>query len=962
MVSAWAQSSSTNPVVSYATFFGGGTADYYESEGGYGIALGPGGTVYVLGYTGTASSFPLTNRFGPDWQEFGTFVIKYDPASRAVLYSSLIRGCWGRAIAVDSAGNAYVTGHATYYTATTNAFQADFQGGNYDAFVAKLSADGASLLYCTFLGGENEDVGRRIVVDAAGQAIVTGTTASTNFPVTAGVVQPRLAGIWNAFVTKLDASGSNLVFSTYLGGACFDYGLGLALDSSNNVFVSGSSCSTNFASAPHPLFLGTNELGADAFVAKLSPDARAVRWVTFFGGDGDQLGSALALDGAGNAYVFGQTSASNFPVTAGCLQSQYGGGAWDNFVVKLNSSGSNLAYATYLGGASADDQREDMNLYGPVWNGFDLALPVAGITVDASGNAYVAGRSASIDIGHGAERNQFVGNWDGYVAKVNPTGSRLLYLRFLGCGSYPGFSTASAVVADTAGNVFLTGVAGATYLPPFFPTTPGAFQAQFGGSMSDAYLAQLSEAAPLSPNDAFASRVPLRGLRMTVPGENLAASKEPGEPMHAGNAGGKSVWWSWTADANGVLKLSTDGSSVNTLLAVYLGTAVTNLQLVASNAASPSLVQFPVIAGKTYQIAVDGRDGASGSISLSLDFSLPPNDDFANRIPIPGFPAMVTGSNVNATLEPGEPGIYFWGRSVWWTWTSPLDGPVDFSTAGSTFDTVLALYTGSSIGDLTGLPGGWNDNETNGVLTSRVSIQAQAGTTYQIQVTGANDFSGAIQLTITNSTPPPNDNFDNRTVLSGSHVTITNYNWGATTEPGEPTLGIPYPGGKTLWWTWTAPSNGWVNLSTAGSGFDARLGVLIGSTLTNQVRVAANDNAGFSGPDYLQARVQFEVTSNMAYNIVVDGIAWDPAGRIVLNLDFSQPPKITNFPSAWVPGTPFHFRVLGLAGQSYRIQTSTNLADWTVIPSTNLLGPVFDFSDTNAIAACRRFYRVIEAQ
>jgi Beta-propeller repeat len=364
MSSAWAQSSSTNPVVSYATFFGGGSADYYESEGGYGIALGPGGAVYVLGYTGSADSFPLTNRFGPDWQGFGTFVIKYDPTARTVLYSSLIRGCWGRAIAVDAAGNAYITGHAAYYTATTNAFQADFQGGNYDAFVAKLSADGSSLLYCTFLGGENEEVGRRIIVDGAGQAIVTGTTASTNFPVTAGVAQPRLAGTWNAFVTKLDASGSNLVFSTYLGGDCFDYGMGLALDSSNNVYVSGSSCSTNFSATPHPLFLGTNELGADAFVAKLSPDGRAVRWVTFFGGDGDQLGSALALDGAGNAYVFGQTSASNFPVTAGCLQGQFGGGAWDNFVVKLNASGSNLVYATYLGGASADDQREDINLRG----------------------------------------------------------------------------------------------------------------------------------------------------------------------------------------------------------------------------------------------------------------------------------------------------------------------------------------------------------------------------------------------------------------------------------------------------------------------------------------------------------------------------------------------------------------------------------------------------------------------
>jgi hypothetical protein len=795
------------PALSYSAVLGGINLDL-----GYGIARDPSGCLYIVGRSGWVDPAVahFTSRFDPSAVGWGTFVAKFNPATRTFVYRALIAACTGRAIAVDASGNAYITGEArvdgTDYFPATNACQAAFGGGDLDAFVAKLSPDGSQLLYASFLGGSRVDLGRAIAVDTAGQVTVMGITESTNFPSSAGVSQARLAGGRDAFVLKLGPAGTNLLASTYLGGYRHDDGAGLAVDLEDNVYVSGRSQSTNFTAAPDPLRLGPlgpNDPGS-AFVAKLSPDLAAVRYLTLFGGSGEDCGSALAVDGGGNAVIFGQTTSTDFPATSNALQPEYGGGGSDNFLVKLNSAGSSLIYATYLGGSSEENHLETFYISDsyPYWY-----LPEAGLALDAAGNAYVAGQTGSDDLAHGVPMaNQKSISSDGYVAKINPTGSALLYLRYL--GGWGWYDTANALALGEPGTVFVTGLAGYAMLPPYFPVTPGAFSSR--GS-DQAFLVELSETVSPPPNDNFVNRVLLGDVsRITVQADNTAATKEPGEPTHAGNSGGKSLWWSWTAPTSGALDLTTTNSSFESLLAVYTGSTLAGLQSIASSAALPSQVRFPVSAGATYHIAVDGKDGASGSLCLSLTLSTAPNDDFDHRIPLSGYPT-VFATNVDATLEPDEllippdPEVAshldrFGSRSLWWSWTAPEDTDVEISTLGSDFNTCLAVYAGSVLTNLTVLKSSGEEvYGADGVNTSRITLKANAGTNYQIAVNGNYASAGALQLNILRSAPPTNDNFAQRTVLTGSLLCLTNYNGIATTEPGEPPLGFVNPAGRTLW-------------------------------------------------------------------------------------------------------------------------------------------------------------------
>ncbi|MBI2703859.1 MAG: S8 family serine peptidase [Actinobacteria bacterium] len=269
---------------------------------------------------------------------------------------------------------------------------------------------------------------------------------------------------------------------------------------------------------------------------------------------------------------------------------------------------------------------------------------------------------------------------------------------------------------------------------------------------------QLADALGLTnppPNDDFANATTFTAASATpLVGANVAATKQPGEPNHAGSSGGKSVWWSFTAPSAGNLTLSTQGSSFDTLLAAYTGSAVGSLTEIASNDDFQpperwSRVSFAAASGQTYRIAVDGYSGASGSVALGFTWTglPPPNDNFANAIawnPTDG--SATSGSNASATKETGEPNHAgrTGGRSVWWRFTPATDYSATLSTAGSSFDTILAVYTGPNVASLTEVAS--NDDEPN-LLTSRVTFEATAGTTYFIAVDGYGAASGAITLT-----------------------------------------------------------------------------------------------------------------------------------------------------------------------------------------------------------------------
>src|SRR5207302_1632423 len=266
----------------------------------------------------------------------------------------------GLAIAVDVYGNAYVTGDATSisFPTTPGAFHRSFGGGDGlsgtgDAFVTKLDSTGSTLVYSTYIGGSSGDEGSGITVDADGNAYVTGTTFSGNFPTTAGAFQSTGGnpGSGNAFVTKLNSNGSGLVYSTYLGGSGTDQGFGIAVDADRNAYVTGTTFSGNFPTTAGAVQSTVGNPGdGNAFVTKLNSNGSGLVYSTYLGGSGSDYGHGIAVDADGNAYVTGTTDSGNFPTTTRAFQPTLSGSS-DAFVTKLDPTGSALVYSTYLGGS-----------------------------------------------------------------------------------------------------------------------------------------------------------------------------------------------------------------------------------------------------------------------------------------------------------------------------------------------------------------------------------------------------------------------------------------------------------------------------------------------------------------------------------------------------------------------------------------------------------------------------------
>jgi len=398
----------------------------------------------------------------------------------ALFYSTYLGGSirdGGQGIAVDSAGNAYVTGlsNSPDFPTATGAFQGTL-AGSFDAFVTKINPVGsAPLVYSTYLGGSGDDYGLGIAVDAAGNASLTGFTNSPNFPTTPAAIQSAPGGSADAFVTKLNSSGSALIYSTYLGGSGYDVGQGIALDSLGSAYVTGVTSSADFPTSVAAFQIALAG-SFDAFVTKLNLAGSApLVYSTYLGGDSDDRGYAVAVDSSGSAYVTGYTTSTNYPTTPGAFQTTYAGGA-DVFVAKLNPAGSTpLLYSTYLGGT-----------------GQDIGQAIA---VNASGNAFVTGKtSGSFPTTASAFQSTFGGGGsDVFATRLNPSGSApLVYSTYLG-GS--GDDAGYGIALDGSDDAYLTGYTNS----PNFPTTAGVFQTTFGGGRFDGFVTKLNPAgsAPL---------------------------------------------------------------------------------------------------------------------------------------------------------------------------------------------------------------------------------------------------------------------------------------------------------------------------------------------------------------------------------------------------------------------------------------------------------------------------------
>jgi Beta-propeller repeat len=468
-----------DPVLVYSTYLGGSGVDQ-----GRGIAVDGAGNAYVTGFT-SSLDFPAGSSIQTGYAggTFDAFVTKINAAGSARVYSTYLGGQVtdeGTAIAVDGAGNAYVTGYTNSYDfPTSKAIQSAFALGAEDAFVTKIDAAGSTLVYSTYLGGGGTDLGQGIAVDSAGNAYVTGYTNSNDFPTAHPLQMSNGGNGFDAFVTKINAAGSAYVYSTYLGGSGDDFGQGIAADSAGNAYATGFTYSTNFPTTNplQPNFGGFT----DVFVTKINAAGSARVYSTYLGGSGPDVGQGIAVDGAGNAYVTGYTISIDFP-KVNPLQTAHGGIANDAFVTKINAAGSALVYSTYLGG-SGDDRG-------------------AGIAVDRAGNAYVTGSTSSTDfpttkplqISNG-------GGLDAFVTEINAAGSAYVYSTYVG-GSGDDFGAGISV--DGAGNAYVAGTTGSVNFP-----TGNPVQASYGG-FNDAFVLSISATVQLPSGTRFVPVIPCR--------------------------------------------------------------------------------------------------------------------------------------------------------------------------------------------------------------------------------------------------------------------------------------------------------------------------------------------------------------------------------------------------------------------------------------------------------------------
>lgn len=383
-----------------------------------------------------------------------------DPVIQYSTYLGGSRDDQGNAITVDAAGNAYIVGFTDSLDFPLASAEQNTFGGRQDVFVSKLDPSGAQLLYSTYLGGDGQDNGSAIAVDAAGNTFITGYTGSTDFPVI-NAVQSTKSGPFNAFIARLDPSG-NLIYSTHLGGSVGDFGSSIAVDASGAVYVAGVATSPDFPmrSAAQNEFSGAS----DVYVAKLTPSGDNLVYSTYLGGADNDGATGIAVDSAGNVYVTGITMSLNFR-TANPLQSAHRGGLLDAFVAKLNPSGAQLIYSTYLGGS-----------------GEDRAFRIA---VDSSGGAYVTGDtdSTNFPLASALQPNKR-GGVDAFIAKLNPTGTALVYSTYLG-GS--GIEGGTAIAVDFEGSAYVTGFTSSSDFP-----TVAALQQTFGEGSFDSFVAKLN--------------------------------------------------------------------------------------------------------------------------------------------------------------------------------------------------------------------------------------------------------------------------------------------------------------------------------------------------------------------------------------------------------------------------------------------------------------------------------------
>lgn len=438
----------------YSTFLG---AENYDAATA--IAVTPTGEAIITGWTMSQQFDTTPGAYQTTNAGYDVFITKLSPDGSSLIFSTYLGGTdidQADDLTIDGTGAIYVAGRTSSLNwPVLNAPQPTYGGGPADAFITKLSPTGNTLLHSTYVGGSDADRAYGIAVDGNSAVYATGFTSSSDFPTTTGALQATYGGgAYDAFVVKMNSGGSTWSYATYLGGNRTDIGRALQVDATGTVYVGGETDSPNFPVTPgcfQNIPGGLNSV--DVFIAKITPTSGGLVYATYLGGNTDDYIRDLQINSAGEVYVAGNTE-GNFPTTSGVVQNTYRGGGADGFITKLNTSGSGLVFSTYLGG-----------------NNIDV---VFGIGLGPNGDIYVAGQTNSTNYPTtpGAYQRLYAGSKDGFLTKLNPSASAILYSTYIG-GSNS--DEAYDIAVDATGAALL---AGETYSLNY-PVTPNAYQTTF---------------------------------------------------------------------------------------------------------------------------------------------------------------------------------------------------------------------------------------------------------------------------------------------------------------------------------------------------------------------------------------------------------------------------------------------------------------------------------------------------
>lgn len=646
--------------VVWYTYLGGNTI---STEVGRAIQIDGSGNVYVGGQT-QGNTFTTAMSFGTTPLQNGAgFVAKLNPTGTALVWSVILGGSsidvlW--CLAVDSSQNVYVGGQTSSSDFPTAGGFQSFVGA--DGFVTKIAPDGGSLVWSSFLGGNWEDIVYDLVVDGAGNVFLAGDTRSSDFPTNGGFDTTYGAppfGYGEAFVTKVNAVGTSLGWSSYYGGhrgASDDRAHEVAVDAAGNVYITGYSTALDFpvAGAWDSTLGGT----ADAFVSKISSSGNGVIWSTYVGGAGSEMGFGIAVDSSGNVFVAGATSSTDYPLVNAFDATI---DVFEGFVSKLSPSGSSLLWSSFLGGAGVEAVRS--------------------LAVDDSGHVYVVGETNAGDFpGLAGGFDSTLSAQDAFVARIDDAGPSLAWTSFLGGSSS---ENAFGVAVDAAGRVYVSGKTLSTDFP-----IVGGFQAVYGGGTGDAFIVKINPAVPAIQWSSF-----------------LGGSQEDSASCLAVDAGGNVYVSGFTKSADFPVPGGTDAS---------LG-GVQDAFVAKINSSGASLAWSTYLGGGSYDSGEGIGVDASGTVVV------------AGNTTSPDFP-VVNGSPFTSVTDAfgvallGDTSTVQWSSTIGGRWFDDATGVAvrngravisgytssgDFPSVGG-FDTVLGYqHDGFLVQvDLSGSTGG----------------------------------------------------------------------------------------------------------------------------------------------------------------------------------------------------------------------------------------------------------------